>query len=99
MQGHDIERRRLDDNTWECECRQCGKWFESKRSDASFCSSRCRVNHSREPQKRLNAIEDLKSMQSRMSEIARKYRYDDEIFQIFLSVEKTVKYCQANFEA
>lgn len=45
---HDTDRVKVDDFTWRVQCVQCGTRFESRRSDASFCSAKCRVAYSRE---------------------------------------------------
>lgn len=98
MQGHDTERLKIDDTTWQCECVQCQELFTSTRSDASFCSTRCRVAFSREPQKRLNALEEIRTMHHRLAAIQKKYNYDDEVFQQFLSLEKQIKHLVNQFE-
>jgi hypothetical protein len=79
MQGKDTERVKFGDKDYSCTCYQCGGTFESTRSDASFCSARCRVAHSREPVKRQNALTDIEQMMTRIIELSRKYKHDNEI--------------------
>lgn len=50
---HDTDRIRTSDG-WSIQCVQCGRWFESKRSDASFCRDGCRRAYMLAP-KRLKA--------------------------------------------
>lgn len=79
MQGQDTDRVHMGDADWGVECFQCGKRFEAQRSDATFCSPKCRVAHSREPQKLLNAIKELENMRWRVINLAEKYKGNEQI--------------------
>lgn len=73
MQGHDTNRTKYDNRDYGVDCLECGKSFEAKRSDATFCSARCRVRYSKRPEKLNNAIEELRYMGLKAREIAARY--------------------------
>lgn len=98
MQGHETDRLKLDDWTWQVTCLQCGQTFESKRSDATFCSTKHRVAFSKEPQKRLNAIQSLKDDGYRAVNMAEKYKYDNEIFKEMKALRDRLNYALSIFE-
>lgn len=90
MQGHDTDRVHMGDRDYSVVCWQCGNVFEATRSDASFCSAKCRVAHGREPQKLLNAIDDLENMRHRVMEIAEKYKGNTEILKAIFLLKSAV---------
>ena len=47
---------------YEVECAECGKWFESQRYDAVFCSSTCRSRNHRMIQKLDTDLERLNTL-------------------------------------
>lgn len=98
MQGHATERTKLDDWTWLVTCVQCGQKFESSRSDASFCSTKHRVAFSKEPQKKLNAIQSLEDEGYRLVNMAVKYKNDDEVFEAMKKLQERIKYAMSCFE-
>lgn len=59
MQAHDVDRIKNDARDYTVYCGWCNQKFEAKRSDASFCSARCRVNSHREPARIKALCEDL----------------------------------------
>lgn len=98
MQGHDTNRYKVDAGCYLVDCLQCGNRFESKRSDATFCSARCRVRYSREPQKLENAIEELKYMEARIRQIANRYPHNDRVFEAVQSLSKSAANSLGIFE-
>jgi len=81
MQSPETDRLHMDAKDWSIVCLNCGSTFEAKRSDATFCSTRCRVAHSRKPAQRLAAIEELANMRFRIIQIAEKYKGDAEVLK------------------
>jgi len=73
MQGHDTDRVKFDNRDYSVACTECGKRFEATRSDASFCTARCRVRYSKRPEKLNNAIESLGTFALQAREIASRY--------------------------
>lgn len=59
MQGHDVDRVKVYDGVWLCECAFCRKHFESKRSDASFCTAAHRSAYHRHKEKMKRKIREL----------------------------------------
>lgn len=98
MQGHDTDRVKIDDWTYEVICKQCGNTFESRRSDATFCHVNCRQAFSKEPQKRLNAIQSLKDEGYKLVNMAEKYKHDDEVFEEMRNLMERMKYALSVFE-
>lgn len=91
MQGQiDADRTKFDDRDYSVVCFQCGNTFEATRSDASFCSAKCRMAHSREPQKLANALEDLKRMNIRVFQIAEKYKGNSAVVAELERLKKAV---------
>lgn len=98
MQSPHTERDHIEDGVWRVECLQCGTHFESKRSDATFCSTRCRVNYSREPKKLENAIEHLQSQMVEIERIAEKYKKNDRVFEAMRKLQVRINYAVSIFE-
>lgn len=99
MQGHDTDRRKIDDRDYRCECLQCGKSFEAQRSDASFCSPKCRVAFSREPKKLEHAIEAVDAFGEQILAYSHKYSRNDRMFQAMVILQRKINAAVANFES
>lgn len=97
-QSHDTDRTKFDTRDYSVQCVQCGKYFAATRSDASFCSARCRVAHSREPQKLANALEDLRFSGIRARDVARKYSRSGKAFEAMQELSRQVNAALAEFE-
>jgi protein-arginine kinase activator protein McsA len=98
MQGKDTDRWKMDDRDYSVRCLQCGQTFEAKRSDATFCSARCRVSYSREPQKLLNAIEEMRSMGYRTRDISGKYSTNKQVYETLMHLQSQVRIALQNME-
>ena len=98
MQGKDTDRLKMDARDYSITCHQCGDTFEATRSDASYCSARCRVRASREPQKRLNALEALEAMRVQINAMARKYKGDPEFMKKFQEIQGAARYAEYTIE-
>ena len=98
MQYHDTDRIKMGDADWSVQCLQCGKQFEARRSDATFCSARCRVAYSREPEKFRNAVESVNSMASQLLTLSRKYKSSNEMYQAMLQLQRDLGAAISNFE-
>jgi len=90
MQGHDTDRLHMDAKDYSVTCLQCGNTFEATRSDATFCSARCRVAHSREPQKLANALQRLEDMRFQVIGLAEKYKGNPDILQALVMLKSAV---------
>ncbi len=95
---HDVSVTKFDARDYSVECHQCGGVFEAKRSDAAFCSPRCRVAFSREPQKFQNALEELAGYGRAARRIADKYNNRPAAFEALLELQKQVAIALAQFE-
>jgi len=98
MQAVETERIKMGDRDWSIQCAHCGKYFEAKRSDASFCSPRCRVGFSREPQKLLNHVAMLNFWSRQVYHIALRYKRSDKVYQAMLGLQKSVNFALTVFE-
>lgn len=96
--NHEVDSVKLDTRDYRVKCHQCGHEFEATRSDAAFCSARCRVACSREPARRASAIAGLKSSGSTARQIARKYRYSSDVYQAMLELRREIDAALATFE-
>lgn len=54
---YETDAVRIDDTGYQVHCVECGKPFESARSDAAFCSSTCRSRAHRKEAKRQRVID------------------------------------------
>jgi len=97
-QAVETQRLRIDDNTWEVECAFCGRSFTAARSDASFCCAKHRVAYSREPQKRANALEFIRSMGIQLEQMGTKYNTDDEVFKAMDNLRNKLTVILGEFE-
>lgn len=94
----DSEPYRVDDTGWRVKCVECGNEFDSKRSDAAYCSGKCRTHASRAPKRRATAIETLRIMCLEVTRISKSYRYDAEMFDCMVALKKTVEASTNRFE-
>lgn len=98
MQAHEIDRVKYDDRSYMCECAECGNQFEATRSDASFCSAKCRVAFSRRPAKRAAAIAGIEAFCHVVYEVSTKYSKNEGVFQAMLKLQRAVNNAVARFE-
>lgn len=98
MQSHDTERVKMDDRDYRVECVQCGQTFEARRSDASFCSARCRVAYSREPEKLNNQINAINAFGRSLWGIANKHKRNQRVYEAFKGLAKAVNQALQVFE-
>lgn len=98
MQAHDIERTKYDDRSYICECAECGGRFEATRSDASFCSPKCRVAFSRRPVKMANAIKVIEAFCIVVSDYSTRYSRNEHVFQAMLKLQRAVNVAVSRFE-
>jgi len=96
--NHDTDRTKFDDRDYSVVCFQCGETFEATRSDASFCSAKCRVAYGREPQKLQNAIDDLEAVELRIAYLTEKYKHNTKMFEAVKSLAVTVNAAVRSFE-
>ena len=98
MQGKNANVIKFDNRDYSCECYQCGNTFEATRSDATFCSAKCRVAYSREPKKLQNAIEALGGMAVELKRLSKKYKHSDRVMEEMLKLQKEIGIALSNFE-
>lgn len=88
----------MDDRCYRVECLQCGDTFEATRSDATFCSARCRVAYSREPEKMRKFIEHLDVLGRMLDRQARKYYRSKAVFEAMQQLHKSLGASLERFE-
>src|SRR4051812_4371465 len=81
MQAQDTDRTKFGDRDYSVICFNCGDTFEATRSDASFCSAKCRVAYGRRPAQRLKALDEMESMRLRIKELQHKYSSDADVLK------------------
>jgi len=98
MQGQDTDRTKYDNRSYGCECAECGKHFEATRSDASYCSPKCRVAYSRRPAKLAHACEAVDAFGEQILAYSHKYSRNDRMFQAMVILRRKVNAAIENFE-
>ncbi len=98
MQAVDTDRFKVDDHCWIVECANCGTRFEATRSDASYCTPRCRKYASRAPQRFKSALEELAAMASRASEISHNYPHSQTMLDQMIALYKSIGHTLDNFD-
>lgn len=98
MQGQEVDRVKMDERDYRCECAECGKLFEATRSDASFCSPKCRVAFSRRPAKLAHAVEAVDAFGEQILAYSHKYKRNDRMFQAMVILQRKVNAAIENFE-
>lgn len=98
MQGQNADVTKMDDRDYRCVCHQCGQRFEAVRSDATFCSARCRVAFSREPKKLENAIDSLTVFGQQVLQYGERYKRNERMYQAMLNLQRKVNAAVAAFE-
>jgi len=98
MQGHDTNRTKFDDRDYSVECLECGGTFEAKRSDATFCSARCRVRYSKRSEKLNNAIESLRMFGINVRDISGRYSTNQRVETALLALRAQIDAALSNME-
>lgn len=98
MQAGDADRVKLDDHCWSVVCLNCGKTFEAQRSDATYCSGRCRTFYSRRQERKLAAIADLQAMGRRANAIADQYQHSTDVFDQMVLLKQAIDRATKSFE-
>lgn len=89
-QAQDTDRIKFDDRDYRVTCTCCGTQFEATRSDASFCSARCRVRWSKRPQQRLNAIAHVEAMAVQLRDYRSKFGADKRFLEALNTLDRAV---------
>lgn len=98
MQGTDTDRVKQGDRDYSVQCADCGNWFEATRSDASYCSPKCRKHAHRAPIRKRNAIIALQMAGRSALSTAVRYKKSDEVYQEMLKLQKQINAALALFE-
>lgn len=94
----DTIRTKVDDRCYLIECLYCGETFEATRADATYCSARCRVAASREPQRLENAIKALESYAISARQISQRYYRSPRVAEAMRRLHKEIEATLWNFE-
>lgn len=98
MQGEDTDRIKIDDKCWHVKCLNCDTWFYATRSDATYCSGRCRTFYSRRQERKLAAIADLQAMGRRANQIAATYPHSTDMFDQMALLKTAIDRALQTFE-
>jgi len=97
MNHRDTDRTPVDGG-WVVWCDHCNKRFESKRSDASYCSAKCRMGAKREHEARLKYIASLASLGRQLRNKAAANHRSDLMYKAMLELQKDINAAVAMFE-
>lgn len=98
MQGHDTDRTKFDSRDYSVTCLECGGTFEAKRSDATFCTPKCRVRWSKRPEKLNNAIDALAGFGFNCKDIASRYPSNARVEAALIELRRQIDIALANME-
>jgi hypothetical protein len=98
MQAKDTERHKIDDRQYLVTCVECDKEFEATRSDASYCSARCRKQAHMRPVKKQSTIAEMQRIAAWLREKSYEYRYSKDVYEAMQQLANTVNFALENFE-
>jgi predicted nucleic acid-binding Zn ribbon protein len=97
-QGADTDRIKVDDRVWHVQCANCSKWFYATRSDATYCSPKCRKHASKAPERKANAMVELQLMGRRANQIANTYPHSQDMFDQMVMLKAAIARALDAFE-
>lgn len=97
MQGAETDRVRTETG-WRVQCAQCGTFFDSKRSDASYCSATCRVRAKREAEEFLRRIAWIEDAAQQMRRWSWEHRTSRRMYQAMQNSARVIAAALENFE-
>lgn len=89
MQGQQIERFRTESG-WSFRCAHCGTVTESRRSDATFCSPKCRKAHERAQSDFRRQLADLRWAVPDIANKIDKYGCDEQVRQLLIDLKAEI---------
>lgn len=98
MQAGDTDRIKVDDKCWHVQCANCSNWFYAQRSDATYCSARCRKYASRSPERKRAAMAELQLMGRTANRIAGQYHTSQDMFDQMVMLQKAIDRAIKSFE-
>lgn len=98
MQAGDALRIKLDDHCWSVQCPECLTWFEAQRSDATYCTPRCRKRASTANERKLSRIAELQAMGRRANQIAGQYPHSTDVFDQMVLLKQAIDRATKSFE-
>lgn len=96
--NHEPNVVKFDDRDYQVTCVQCGETFEAARSDAAFCSPRCRLANHRAPKKRANQIEYMGQVGRQMRDVATQYSRSKDVYEAMVRLQSDIAKALAQFE-
>lgn len=97
-QAADTDRIKLDAHSWRVQCAECDKWFEATRSDASYCSQRCRKRRHNAPVRKANALHRLQFMVMDAREIKNEWNHSQDVYDQMIILRKALDNIIADFD-
>ena len=98
MQSPWTNRIKLNDRDWSIQCAECERWFEATRSDATFCSPRCRMAYSRRGEQLENFILMTNRIAENVLTNSHKFKRNKRVFEAMLRLQKDINAAVALFE-
>lgn len=90
---------KLDDKDYRVWCPECNQPFEAQRSDAVYCSGRCRTHAARAPQRLANTLAFLESLCFTLGNYGRQYKRNKLVFLAFQRLHIMIGHQMALFES
>jgi len=98
--NHSTETTRIhhDARVWLVYCAECNEQFEATRSDATFCSGKCRTHAARAPQRLANALSFIDGLNFTLTNYARQYKRNAYVFRAMQRLHACLSNCLLMFE-
>lgn len=80
-------------------CEQCHRKFQSTRTDAKFCSARCRMAHSRSGDIFIADVTQLNRIAATLLQISQKYKDNQKMHEVMVSLRADLDAAINNFES
>lgn len=89
---------KLDNRVWRVYCAECLEPFEASRSDAVYCSGKCRTHAARAPQRLANTLRFLNDLSFTLGNYSRQYKQSKVVFWAFQRLYNILGDQLKNFE-
>jgi hypothetical protein len=91
-------RVKVDGDMWRVWCPECNKAFYPKRSDATYCSPKCRMHAQRAPQRLINTLLFLGDLAFKVGEIRKQYKSNRKVYLALETLKNVIEWNLKQFD-
>lgn len=95
---HQYNSLKLDDREYRVFCAECMNEFYATRSDAVYCSAKCRTHATRAPQRLANCLEFLDGLSYTMGQYFKQYKRNRRVYEAMQRLHKRIGNLLSEFE-